>query len=41
MMGELPTVEATNRAVGTIGLFLLIGTSAYLVWQFKRYFGKK
>ena len=26
---------------GTIGLFLFIGTSAYLVWQFKRFFGKK
>ena len=40
-MGEMPTVEAANRAVGTIGLFLVIGTSAYLVWQFKRFFGNK
>ena len=41
MMGEMPTVEAANRAVGTIGLFLFIGTSAYLVWQFKRFFGNR
>ena len=41
MMGEMPTVEAANRAVGTIGFFLFIGTSAYLVWQFKRFFGNK
>ena len=41
MMGEMPTVEAANRAVGTIGLLLFIGTSAYLAWQFKRFFGNK
>ena len=35
----MPTVEAANRAVGTIGLFSFIGTSAYFVWQFKRFFG--
>ena len=37
----MPTVEEANRAVGTIGLFFFIGTSAYLAWQFKRFFGNK
>ena len=41
MMGEMPTIEAANRAVGTVGLFLFFGTSAYLVWQFKRFFENK
>ncbi len=40
-MGEMPTVEAANRAVGTVGLFLFIGTSVYLAWQFQRFFGNK
>jgi len=40
-MDNWPTVEAANRAVGTVGLLLFAGTTAYLVWQFKRFFRKK
>ena len=40
-MDNWPTVEAANRAVGTVGLLLFAGTTAYLVWQFKRFFGKQ
>ena len=32
-------VEAANRAVCTVGLLLFVGTSAYFVGQFKRFFG--
>ena len=34
-------VEAANREVGTVGQFLLEGTSAYLVWQLERISGNK
>ncbi len=37
-MAEMLTIKVANRAVGTIGLFLFIGTSAYLVRQFKGFF---
>jgi len=40
-MDDWPTVEAANRAVGTAGLFLFAVTSAYLLWQLKRFFGNK
>ncbi len=38
-MDDWPTVESANRAIGTAGLLLFAVTSAYLAWQFKRFFG--
>ncbi len=40
-MGDWPTVEAANLVVGTAGLVLFAVTSAYLVWQIKRFFWEK
>ena len=40
-MHDLLKAEAANRVVGTVGQFLFEGTSAYLAWQFKRFFGNK
>ncbi len=40
-MYDWPSVEASNRAIGTIGLFLFAGTTVYLAWQFKGFFGNK
>ena len=40
-MDNWPTFEAANRSVGTVGLLLFAGTTAYLVWQFKSFFGKQ
>ena len=41
MMDEWPTVEAANKAVGTVGLLFLGSTTIYLVWLFKKFFGKQ
>ncbi len=40
-MDNWPTVEAANRAVGAVGFLLFAGSTAYLVWQFKRFFKKQ
>jgi len=38
-IGNLPTVQVDNTAVGIIGLLLFAGTFAYLVAHFTRFFG--
>ncbi len=40
-MNYWPTAEEANMAVGTVGLFLFAGTTAYLIWQFKSFFKKQ